>query len=259
MFDYFIYLILLAVGALAGYMWRARSERGLRDQERWTDRHAQAEDGGPPYGPQQPNPSPPAWATKRREQIQLGSGLMQEVEALKSRLERVEVSVERLEGARRVQTEDRTPTGGWRRHENDPRRGAGGANREQPPRSQPPRHAADSYSAAQESYLKLSSDGPRDLPIQPLFVTLESEGGAGAIGESVRRFRQSESRHQVFIVFPKSGGEGWLYPNPRHPYTEAMRYVFPWLTHANYDDYKHTINPLPARLIEAGVWEALPG
>jgi hypothetical protein len=258
MYDYFIYLVLLAGGALLGYVVRGRLERGRRAVPPWPHQSDSTEREGGSYV-QQRDPAPPTWARVPRSTSQLGPDPMQQVEALRMRLSGVEGRVQRLEDVLANRRDEKTRTEERWSREPDSRRSANPESGEPSRRPPLPRREANSYAAAQESYLKIFTEVTPDLPVQPLFVTLESDGVTGAIGESVRRFRQSESRHQVFVVFPKAGGGGWLYPNPRHPYTESMHYVFPELTRDNYNEVKPVINPLPARLIEDGLWETLTG
>lgn len=259
MFDYFIYLVILAAGGLLGWVMRGRAERARRPQSHTYDQPSLPERGGGTYVKRQ-DPDQQAWVPRpqpRGGQPQPSSNLLMDIERLAVRLNSVEARVERLEDTREARSYDETGRGrSWQhdtRRRDEPRQGG------QHSTSNTPRSPSASDAAVHQSYLRIFNEVPPDLPIQPVFVTLESDGGAGDIVESVRRFRQSESRHQVFVIFPNPGGGGWLYPNPRHPYTESMRYVFPGLARDNYNEVKPDINPLPVRPVGDGLWETLPG
>jgi hypothetical protein len=113
---------------------------------------------------------------------------------------------------------------------------------------------------ARDAYHRLSAEGLRNLPIEPLFVYLDVESSAAgaAVGESHRLFKESENKQNAFIIFQQDGREGWLFPNPRISYTESMRYVFPGLSYENFTEFKQKIDPARVRTSGDGMWELLP-
>lgn len=122
--------------------------------------------------------------------------------------------------------------------------------------AQPSKHT-DFLSAAADSYQRLTLDGLRNLPLEPDFVYLDVDESAlgAAVGESERVFKQSDNKQNAFVVFAKTDGEGWLFPNPRISYTESMGYVFPQLTFENFTDSKHGVDPLRVRRTGESTWE----
>jgi hypothetical protein len=121
---------------------------------------------------------------------------------------------------------------------------------------QPLRHT-DFLRAAADSYQRLTLDGLRNLPLEPVFVYLDVDESArgAAVGESERVFKQSDNKQNAFVVFAKTDGDGWLFPNPRISYTESMGYVFPQLTFENFTDSKHGVDPLRVRRTGESTWE----
>jgi hypothetical protein len=118
----------------------------------------------------------------------------------------------------------------------------------------------NSSTTAKYAYHKLSTEGLRNLPIEPLFVFLDVDSSAigSAVGESQRLFRQSDNKQNAFVIFQNDRRDGWLFPNPRISYTESMRYVFPELSHENYEGFKNDVEPKRVKMAAEEMWEMLP-
>jgi hypothetical protein len=116
-----------------------------------------------------------------------------------------------------------------------------------------------SSNTVRDAYHKLSTEGLRNLPIEPLFVFLDVDSSAmgSAVGESQRLFRQSDNKQNAFVIFQNNRRDGWLFPNPRISYTESMRYVFPELSHENYEGFKNEVEPKKVRMTAEEMWEML--
>lgn len=117
----------------------------------------------------------------------------------------------------------------------------------------------DVFSTACEAYRKLSAEGLRDLPIEPLFVVLDMDSSirGSAIGEAKRNFKQSDNKQSAFVVFKGGVMTGWIFPNPRISFTEAMKYVFPNLSYENFEEAKNSVEPRKVRVISDGAWETV--
>jgi hypothetical protein len=109
------------------------------------------------------------------------------------------------------------------------------------------------------AYRKLSCEGLRDLPMEPLFVVLDIDSSArgSAIGETKRHFNQSESKQSAFVIFPEGEKEGWIFPNARISFTEAMKYVFPDLSYENFEEAKDRVEPQRVHSVSQGAWETV--
>jgi len=109
------------------------------------------------------------------------------------------------------------------------------------------------------AYRKLSRDGLRDLPVEPLFVVLDLDSSArgSGIGETNRHFNQSESKQSAFVIFPEGEKEGWIFPNPIFSFTEAMKYVFPDLSYENFEEAKDRVEPQRVHSVSQGAWETV--
>jgi hypothetical protein len=122
--------------------------------------------------------------------------------------------------------------------------------------AQPLKHT-DFLRAAADSYQRLTLEGLRNLAVEPVFVYLDVDESArgAAVGESERVFKQSDNKQNAFVIFAKTDGDGWLFPNPRISYTESMGYVFPQLTFENFTDSKHGVDPLRVKRTGESTWE----
>ena len=117
----------------------------------------------------------------------------------------------------------------------------------------------DAYTTASEAYLKLSSEGLRDLLLEPVFVVLDMDSSTrgSAIGEAKRNFKRSANKQSAFIIFKEGPIGGWIFPNPRISFTEAMKYVFPDLSHENFEETKNGVKPRKVRATSDGEWETV--
>jgi hypothetical protein len=108
-----------------------------------------------------------------------------------------------------------------------------------------------------QAYRKLAREGLRDLPLEPIFVVLDIDSSAqtSAIEEVRRNFRQATTKQSEFIIFRNSSTEAWLFPNPRISFTEAMKYVFPYLTYENFEGVTDSIAPERVRQTSPETWE----
>jgi hypothetical protein len=120
-----------------------------------------------------------------------------------------------------------------------------------------PAASQDALSTACGAYRKLSTEGLRNLPAEPLFVVLDMDSSArgSALGEVKRQFKRSDSKQSAFVVFTGSEREGWIFPNPRISFTEAMKYVFPDLSYENFEEAKNGVEPRKVRAISGDAWE----
>jgi len=111
-----------------------------------------------------------------------------------------------------------------------------------------------------QAYRKLAREGLRDLPLEPVFVVLDIDSSAqtSAIEEVRRNFRQATTKQSEFIIFQNSSTEAWLFPNPRISFTEAMKYVFPYLTYENFEGVTDAIAPERVRQTSPETWEMVP-
>ena len=252
------WLLALGVAGAVIYVWRWR-QRNSREQE-FTgnfnsgsshDGNQQTHAGsrsGPGAGHRGLNPTPPGRLLLEQEIEQIktmvqnlnttSSSLQTELHNLTGLVEEIMPALERIEQSRSNPTPtppDVTPTVATHRRE--------------------PLNLV----SASAAYRKLSLDGYRDLPIEPLFVTLDMDSSArgSAIGETKRRFNQSESKHSAFVVFPQDQNEGWIYPNPQISFTEAMKYVFPDLNYENFEDAKDRVEPRKVRSVSESAWETV--
>lgn len=117
---------------------------------------------------------------------------------------------------------------------------------------------SDSLNVAQKSYEKFTLEGLRDLPQEPIFVSLDIDTSAAMpIGEVKRTFKLSDNKQTAFVIFRKGQTEGWLFPNSRISFTETMKYVFANLSYDNFQDQKLTLTPVPVRTTTPGTWETL--
>jgi hypothetical protein len=109
------------------------------------------------------------------------------------------------------------------------------------------------------AYQKLSTEGLRGLPIEPLFALLDMESSArgSAIGETKRNFKQSDNKQSAFVIFRNNPTAGWIFPNPRISFTEAMKYVFPNLSYENFEEAKNRVDPKRVRATSEGAWETV--
>ena len=109
------------------------------------------------------------------------------------------------------------------------------------------------------AYRKLSSGGLHDLTVEPLFVVLDIDSSArgSAIGETKRHFNHSESKQSAFVIFPEGEKDGWIFPNPRFSFTEAMKYVFPDLCYENFEEAKDRVEPQRVHSVSQGAWETV--
>lgn len=116
---------------------------------------------------------------------------------------------------------------------------------------------SDFVQFACQTYRKLAREGLRDLPLEPVFVVLDIDSSAqtSAIEEVRRNFRQATTKQSEFIVFQKNSTEAWLFPNPRISFTEAMKYVFPYLTYENFEGVTDSIAPERVRQTSPDTWE----
>ena len=115
----------------------------------------------------------------------------------------------------------------------------------------------DLLNSAMQSYRKLDSEGLRGLPIEPLFAVLDIDSSNQAsVGDTYCYFKQSESKQSAFVIFPnKDATEGWLFPNPKISFTEAMKYVFPELSYDRFEELKNRVEPVCVRSLTNDVWE----
>jgi hypothetical protein len=95
--------------------------------------------------------------------------------------------------------------------------------------------------------------------VEPLFVVLDIDSSArgSAIGETKRHFNHSESKQSAFVIFPEGEKDGWIFPNPRFSFTEAMKYVFPDLNYENFEEAKDRVQPQRVHSVSQGAWETV--
>ena len=254
--DMWFWLVIgVGVGAVATYIWARRQLRevGTRNFMTNSTQHGnyQTRTFPPPaaanYSP--PNPDNPG-----------GPNLKAEVEALKTLISNLQQAVGSL------QDDIRNLTFAIKAYEpNQNQLHLKSQNAMNRPLDTGPRYgtatavSSQGWSSACAAYRKLSFEGLRDLPVEPLFVVLDIDSSArgSAIGETKRHFNESETKQSAFVIFPEGEKEGWIFPNPRISFTEAMKYVFHDLSYDNFEEAKDRVEPQRVRSVSQGAWETV--
>lgn len=116
----------------------------------------------------------------------------------------------------------------------------------------------DSRQSAIDIYRRFLLEGPKNLPF--LFTYAEFDSGRSLInqleGEIYLRFKKSSYGQSVFIIFFQDTESGWLFPNARRGFSDAMGRVFPTLSPDSYDHMKNSVSPLQVFSIDGELWEA---
>ena len=113
----------------------------------------------------------------------------------------------------------------------------------------------ETIEAARAAYQTLTDERASATRLETIFADLDSPAQGAVIGEVSYSFRPAESKHSQFVIIPRDGSTGWLFPNPNILFTEAMKVVFPSLSREQFEDHKNRIEPVPVRAGQSGMWE----
>lgn len=251
------FLIGLGVGALAIYIWlRRKTQEMIREHQIDMARLRQP-------GNYQRETSAPSGTTNSFAPKPIDSGSEQsktEFEKLENMISNLQQTVDSLQDKLKALS---TSIAAILPNLDQPTRGHQSAANKPPEKTRRSTSATVGHypglANAVAAYRKLSCEGLRDLPVEPLFVVLDIDSSArgSAIGETKRHFNEFGSKQSAFVIFSEGEKDGWIFPNPRISFTEAMKYVFPDLSYENFEEAKDRVEPQRVHSVSQGAWETV--
>ncbi len=106
----------------------------------------------------------------------------------------------------------------------------------------PKRDISSGNSPTKDKYERFVALGLREFKEdeRPLFLQLDINAPT-AVGSTRKTLTVTQSKQAAFILFSGDANSGYLYPNPRISFTEAMKYVWPELSYSNWPQNSHDV------------------